>query len=218
MATKKRVLKPHEVKESELLKQIVHSKKKELNFTQETLAERMNISQGGLNHYLNGINPLNPAIASQFARELNITVNQFSQRLANEINEMAKTIDEYKIFAPNVNNNIISGNGHTLGSITKCNHHEKNNYSMTYKMPDSSLNPVIPEGSELWVDENEQSIIDGKIYLIEYGGVSWYRRLFQMPNNQISIRVFTNQDFSEYTVAANEIKIIGRVTKWLVND
>lgn len=216
-AMKKRPLEPYELQESEKLKKIVNDKKKELNLTQEMLAERMKISQGGLNHYLNGINPLNPTIASQFAKELNITVNQFSQRLANEISQMAKMTDEYQSNTI-VNNNIVSGNGNNLGSFTNCEHNKKIVKKMAHLMPDNSLLPVIPQGSELQIDETEHEITDGKVYLIEYSGIRWYRRLFKLPNNQVAIKVFNNVDFAEYTVSLNDVKILGRVKQWLVND
>lgn len=86
----------------------------------------------------------------------------------------------------------------------------------THIMSDQSLSPIIPEGSLLWVDGSKQDIINGKIYLMEYDGMKWFRRLFRLPDNQIQMRVFDNQDFAEYIVSLDKINIIGRVTAWKV--
>lgn len=86
-------------------------------------------------------------------------------------------------------------------------------------MPDQSLAPVIPKGSCLWLDKEEREIEDGKIYLIEYDGIKWFRRLFRLPDNQIHIDVYNKTDnFRDYTVAKGQIRIIGRITAWKVDD
>ena len=79
-------------KENEALKEIFNRKKKELGLTQAVLAEKLNVSQGAVNMYLNSINPLNAQIASRFAELLNVQVSDFSPRLAAEIERMAQTI------------------------------------------------------------------------------------------------------------------------------
>lgn len=86
-------------------------------------------------------------------------------------------------------------------------------------MPDQSLAPIIPKGSCLWLDKEEREIEDGKIYLIEYDGIKWFRRLFRLPDNQIHIDVYNKSDnFRDYTVAKGQIRIIGRITAWKVDD
>ena len=79
-------------KENEALKEIFNKKKKELGLTQAILAEKLDVSQGAVNMYLNSINPLNTPIASRFAELLNVPVSDFSPRLAAEIERMAQTI------------------------------------------------------------------------------------------------------------------------------
>ena len=79
-------------KENEALKEIFNKKKKELGLTQAILAEKLDVSQGAVNMYLNSINPLNTQIASRFAELLNVQVSDFSPRLAAEIERMAQTI------------------------------------------------------------------------------------------------------------------------------
>lgn len=116
-------------------------------------------------------------------------------------------------------NNNNFGNSHLGGSNTYSAHHENACICKANAvMPDDSLSPVITRNSNLHVDNQVDEIIDGKIYLIEFGGVTWYRRLFKLPNNQVAIKVFNSAEFSEYTATLDDVKIIGRVTQWLVND
>jgi SOS-response transcriptional repressor LexA len=49
----------------------------------------LDISQGGVGHYLNGRNALNAAVAAVFARALQVDVSDFSPSLAKEISAMS---------------------------------------------------------------------------------------------------------------------------------
>ncbi|PIT48576.1 hypothetical protein BHC51_04765 [Snodgrassella alvi] len=82
---KKRPLTPEELLEAKKLNEIYKAKKKELNLNQLKVGNLMEISQGAVNHYLNGINALNYEAASQFAKILQVPVSDFSPRLAKKI-------------------------------------------------------------------------------------------------------------------------------------
>lgn len=84
-SAKKRPLTSEELLEAKKLNVIYKSKKKELNLNQMKVGDLMNISQGAVNHYLNGINALNYESASQFAEILQVPVSDFSPRLAKKI-------------------------------------------------------------------------------------------------------------------------------------
>jgi phage repressor protein C with HTH and peptisase S24 domain len=84
-SVKKRPLTPEELLEAKKLNEIYNAKKKELNLNQLKVGDLMNISQGAVNHYLNGINALNYESASQFAKILQVPVSDFSPRLAKKI-------------------------------------------------------------------------------------------------------------------------------------
>lgn len=75
------------------LKAIFNSKKRELGLTQEKLAHALEMNQSSVSHYLNGVNPLNPAIAASFAKLLDVPVSAFSERLANQIAAMVGFAD-----------------------------------------------------------------------------------------------------------------------------
>lgn len=67
------------------LKTLYEAKKKLLGITQQSIADELDITQGAVGHYLNGRNPLNPAVALVFARLLKVDVAEFSPALAKEL-------------------------------------------------------------------------------------------------------------------------------------
>lgn len=78
--------------------------------------------------------------------------------------------------------------------------------------------PHIPEGSEIWIDENQTDIVDGKIYLVECGGKRYYRRVFSQPETQEILLNTDNPLFPNKKMPMDKVKIIGRVTAWKVNE
>ena len=96
---KKQRIADERVLENDALKRIFFNKKKELGITQASLARDLEISQGAVNQYLNGLNPLNPPIASRFAQILQVPVSDFSERLDREIRRMAATAEAERIRA-----------------------------------------------------------------------------------------------------------------------
>ena len=72
------------------LKAIFNSKKSELGLTQEKLAHLLEINQSSVSHYLNGVNPLNASVAAQFARILEVSIADFSERLYLEAQKIAQ--------------------------------------------------------------------------------------------------------------------------------
>lgn len=93
---KKRCLTAEERRECEALNAIYKAKKKALGITQERIAiEGLKAgSQSAASHYLTGRNALNIEAAAIFARYLQVSVSEFSPRLAREIGEMAQAIIE----------------------------------------------------------------------------------------------------------------------------
>lgn len=75
------------------LKALYELKKKELNLTQQQIADELDISQGAVGHYLNGRNALNLQIASVFAKKLQVSISEFSPSLAKEITELSQGFD-----------------------------------------------------------------------------------------------------------------------------
>lgn len=111
-----------------------------------------------------------------------------------------------------------SGSGDNIGIQNfNLNQAIKANYEMT----DDSFTPLIPYKSEIWIDKNQteiHQIVDGKIYLVEYGGVQRYRRLFRQPETQEMLLNTDNPLFPNDKIPMDKVKIIGRVTAWKVNE
>lgn len=84
----KKALDPERKAESDKLKAIFNSKKRDLGLTQEKLAHALDMNQSSVSHYLNGVNPLNATAAAAFAKILDVPVGDFSPRLAQQISEL----------------------------------------------------------------------------------------------------------------------------------
>ncbi|HAT1525155.1 TPA: helix-turn-helix domain-containing protein [Morganella morganii] len=82
--TKKRELTTEQQADADRLKALYESKKKSMGITQQHIADMLDISQGGVGHYLNGRNPLNVQIASVFSNILQVPISEFSPSLARE--------------------------------------------------------------------------------------------------------------------------------------
>lgn len=89
-STKKKELTDEQRRECEALKSLFEKRQKELRadgkkFSQYSVADDLGITQGAVNQYFNGTNPLNLAVAVKFANVLQVAVGDFSQRLAKEL-------------------------------------------------------------------------------------------------------------------------------------
>lgn len=98
---RKKELSNQEKQECAQLKIIFDRKKKALGITQAKLAEKFNMTQPAIGHYLNGVNSLNPKIAALFAQELQVPVSDFSERLALELESLTSaTFTTPKVVIP----------------------------------------------------------------------------------------------------------------------
>lgn len=81
-----------------------------------------------------------------------------------------------------------------------------------------SMEPVIPDGATIGIDQGETVIRDGKIYAFRHDDVYRVKRLYLLPGGKVRINSF-NQDEPAYRdeiVSLAEIEIIGRVFNWSV--
>lgn len=94
----KNKLTTEQLEDANRLKALYESKKKSLGITQQQIADMLDISQGGVGHYLNGRNPLNVQIASVFSNVLQVPIDDFSPTLAKEAEMITNAL------SPNVSN------------------------------------------------------------------------------------------------------------------
>lgn len=81
-----------------------------------------------------------------------------------------------------------------------------------------SMEPVIPDGATIGIDQGETTIRDGKIYAFRHDDVYRVKRLYLLPGGKVRINSF-NQDEPAYRdeiVSLEDIRIIGRVFNWSV--
>lgn len=81
-----------------------------------------------------------------------------------------------------------------------------------------SMEPVIPDGATIGIDQGETVIRDGKIYAFRHDDVYRIKRLYLVPGGKVRINSF-NQDEPAYRdeiVSLEDIEIIGRVFNWSV--
>lgn len=83
--TKKRILPPDRLAECEAAHALFLSKKNELSLSQKKIADAAGMTPAAVNLYFKGINPLNAKFATVLARLLEVPVESFSPRLADEI-------------------------------------------------------------------------------------------------------------------------------------
>lgn len=86
---KKKILTDEQQADAVRLKSLYNAKKKSLGINHDTIADVLEVSQGAISHYLNGINPLNPKAATAFAQALQVSVAEFSPSIAREMTQMA---------------------------------------------------------------------------------------------------------------------------------
>lgn len=80
----------------------------------------------------------------------------------------------------------------------------------------NSMEPVLPHGSTVGVDQGCTSITDGKMYALNHGGQLRVKTLYRLPGGGIRMRSYNREEHpdEEYTaeqLVKNEILIIGKV-------
>ncbi|MBS9780345.1 MAG: helix-turn-helix transcriptional regulator, partial [Moraxellaceae bacterium] len=86
----KKTLSSEQIEDAERLKAIFNEKKKEARqkgerISQETIADKMDMTQGAVGHFLNARSPLNLSNAIKFADVLGVSVADFSPSLAKQL-------------------------------------------------------------------------------------------------------------------------------------
>lgn len=80
-----------------------------------------------------------------------------------------------------------------------------------------SMMPAIHDGATLGIDKGCTSVIDGKIFVLDHGGMLRVKRLYRMPLNRIRVVSDNSIEYPEevYSLADPDApKILGRVFWW----
>lgn len=80
----------------------------------------------------------------------------------------------------------------------------------------NSMEPILPDGCTVGVDQGTTTITDGKMYALDHGGQLRVKTLYRLPGGGVRMRSFNRDDHpdEEYTVhemQKREIVVLGRV-------
>lgn len=114
--------------ESEAMKKIFNDKKRLLNLTQKELAKRFKVEPPSVFAYLHGQTPLNIKFAAFFAEQLQVSIEDFSPRMAYEYGKITGQIDQRSYRYPVLTTDDIDDLKGTINSIT-LNKITRNTYS-----------------------------------------------------------------------------------------
>lgn len=89
---KKKSLTDEQISDAGRLKSLYNSKKKELNLSQQSLAETLGVSQSAVAMLLNGVNALNHTNAASLAKMFGVRIEDISPKIAEEIADMASAL------------------------------------------------------------------------------------------------------------------------------
>ena len=78
------------------------------------------------------------------------------------------------------------------------------------------MEPVLPDGSTVGVDQGTTTVSDGKMYAIDHGGQLRVKTLYRLPGGGVRMRSFNREEHpdEEYSLGdmqEHEIVILGRV-------
>jgi phage repressor protein C with HTH and peptisase S24 domain len=80
----------------------------------------------------------------------------------------------------------------------------------------NSMEPVLPHGSTVGVDQGCTTITDGKMYALNHGGQLRVKTLYRLPGGGLRMRSYNreehpDEEYSATDLIKNEIIVIGKV-------
>lgn len=80
----------------------------------------------------------------------------------------------------------------------------------------NSMEPVLPDGSTVGVDQGTTSVVDGKMYAVNHGGQLRVKMLYRLPGGGIRMRSYNreehpDEEYSAEEMIDKEIIVLGRV-------
>jgi phage repressor protein C with HTH and peptisase S24 domain len=76
----------------------------------------------------------------------------------------------------------------------------------------NSMEPMLPDGCTVGIDESKKTIVDGKIYAINHAGDLRLKILYKLPNGGIRMRSYNADEYPEEIYQdTHDIRILGRL-------
>lgn len=87
---------------------------------------------------------------------------------------------------------------------------------MAFPVHGNSMEPVLPNGTTVTVDNANKRIVDGGIYAIDQDEFFRVKLLYRLPGKKLSIRSYNKEEFPDEEADMDDVKIIGRVIHYSV--
>lgn len=87
---------------------------------------------------------------------------------------------------------------------------------MAFPVHGNSMEPVLPNGTTVTVDNANKRIVDGGIYAIDQDEFFRVKLLYRLPGKKLSIRSYNKDEFPDEEADMDDVKIIGRVIHYSV--
>lgn len=82
---------------------------------------------------------------------------------------------------------------------------------LCFPVADTSMEPLIPDGTTVAINTNDKKLVDGKIYVICQAG--WYRlkMLYRTGPNRVIIRSYNTSEYPDEEADLDKLDILGRL-------
>jgi phage repressor protein C with HTH and peptisase S24 domain len=222
--------------------ELAKARMKERRITQETLAEHMGVSQGGVAHWLSGRREPSLEVISAVLKYLGLppmTVSvaepvrvESNMELIGELSgwDDGDPVDNDECEVPYyVEVEFAGGNGMT--EVVEVAERKLRFSNATLRaagvdcksaacarIKGKSMERLILDGATIGFDMDDKSIIDGEIYVFNHGGLLRTKYLHRMPNGGVRIRSENSDDYPDELMTAedwqDQVVMLGRVFWW----
>ena len=211
--------------------------------TQEELAASLGVTQGAVAHWLSGRREPTLETISNILEYLGLSpMSLFSDKStpSKQVESNAEylgpidawdddtPLDDDEVYVPFLKEvELSAGGGRTIveqshkqklrfGKVTLRRQGVQPDHAVCVTVRGNSMEPVLPDGSTVGVDQGAGGVVDGKMYAIDHGGQLRVKTLFRLPGGGIRMRSFNRDDHpdEEYTTEqmdTKEILVVGRV-------
>ncbi len=103
-----------------------------------------------------------------------------------------------------------------FGKMTLRRQNVQANEAVCVTVNGNSMEPVLPHGSTVGVDQGCTTITDGKMYALNHGGQLRVKTLYRLPGGGLRMRSYNreehpDEEYSATELVKNEIIVIGKV-------
>lgn len=172
---------------------------------------------------------LSDGSGSPDGRKANQTIESNAQYLGPiDVWDDDTPLDDDEVYVPFLKEvELSAGSGRTavhqshkqklrFGKMTLRRQNVQPNEAVCVTVNGNSMEPVLPHGSTVGVDQGCTTITDGKMYALNHGGQLRVKTLYRMPGGGIRMRSYNrdehpDEEYSAEEMITKEIIVIGKV-------